>query len=92
MVTEDLLETVSSVQSDPRLYMRTTVALWAVGGNEMESLESETVNYGHESHGTWTREWLRWREPAAIVNDRLTLLSERAPHINKPAAGLNVKM
>jgi hypothetical protein len=45
------------------------------------SLESGTVKYGHESHGTGTREWLRWRGPAAIVNDR----PERAPHINKPA-------
>jgi hypothetical protein len=28
---------------------------------------------------------LRWRGPAAIVNYRLGLASERAPHINKPA-------
>jgi hypothetical protein len=32
------------------------------------SLESETVKCGHESRGTRTREWLRWRGPAAIVN------------------------
>jgi hypothetical protein len=31
-----------------------TVALRAVGGDEKGSLESETVKYGHESHGTRT--------------------------------------
>jgi hypothetical protein len=25
------------------------------------SLKSETVKYGHESHGTWALEWLCWR-------------------------------
>jgi hypothetical protein len=29
--------------------------------------------------------WLRWRRPAAIVNDRPVLSSERAPHMKKPA-------
>jgi hypothetical protein len=29
-----------------------TVALRVVGGNEKGSLESETVKYGRESHGT----------------------------------------
>jgi hypothetical protein len=33
-----------------------TVALRVVGGDEKGSLESETVKYGHESHGTRTRE------------------------------------
>jgi hypothetical protein len=33
-----------------------TVALRVVGDDEKGSLESETVKYGHESHGTWTRE------------------------------------
>jgi hypothetical protein len=56
-----------------------TVALRVVGGDE-----TERVNYGRESHGTRTRDRLRWRGPAAIVNDRPVLLSERAPHINKP--------
>jgi hypothetical protein len=32
------------------------VALQIVGGGEKASLESETVKYGHESHGTRTRE------------------------------------
>jgi hypothetical protein len=44
----------------------------------------QTVKYGHESHRTWIREWLRWWSPAAVVNDRPILLSERVPHINKP--------
>jgi hypothetical protein len=33
-----------------------TVALRVVGGDEKGSLEDETVKYGHESHGTRTRE------------------------------------
>jgi hypothetical protein len=39
------------------------------------SLESERVKYGHESHGTQTREWLR--KPAAIINDRPILSPDR---------------
>jgi hypothetical protein len=62
-----------------------TVTLQLVGGDEKGSLKSETVKYGHESYGTLTRKWLRWRGPAAIVNDRPILSSERAPQINKPA-------
>jgi hypothetical protein len=62
-----------------------TVTLRVVGGDEKGSFKSETVKYGHESHGTWTREWLRWRGPGAIVNDRPVLSSGRAPHINKSA-------
>jgi hypothetical protein len=48
------------------------------------SLKSETVKYGRESQGTRTRERLRWQGPAACTNDRPVLLSERAPHKNKP--------
>jgi hypothetical protein len=33
-----------------------TVALRVIGGDEKESLESETVEYGRKSHGTRTRE------------------------------------
>jgi hypothetical protein len=62
-----------------------TLTLRVVGGDEKGSLQSETVNYGHESHGSRTRKCLRWREPGAIVNDRPFLSSERAPHINKRA-------
>jgi hypothetical protein len=61
-----------------------TVTLRAVGGDEKGSLESETVNYGHESHGSRTRKGLRWQGPGAIVNDRPVLPSERAPYMNKP--------
>jgi hypothetical protein len=32
-----------------------TVALRVAGGDENGSLESETVKYGHESHGTRTQ-------------------------------------
>jgi hypothetical protein len=62
-----------------------TVALRVVGDDEKGSLESETVKYGRESHGTRAREWLCWRRPAATVNDRPALSSETAPHINKAA-------
>jgi hypothetical protein len=65
--------------------LRSTVTLRVVGGNEKGNLDSETVKNGRESYGTRTREWLRWRLPAAIVNDRPVLSLERAPHINKPA-------
>jgi hypothetical protein len=62
-----------------------TVALRVLGGDKKGSLESETVKYGRESHGTRTPEWLRCHRPAAVVNDRPVLSSERAPYINKPA-------
>jgi hypothetical protein len=48
-------------------------------------LESDTVEYGHKSHWTRTREWLRWQGPA-IVNDIRVLSSERVAHTNKHAA------
>jgi hypothetical protein len=41
------------------------------------NLESETVEHGYESRWTRIREYLRWRGPTAIVNDRPILLSER---------------
>jgi hypothetical protein len=53
------------------------VALQVVGGDEKESLESETVKYGRESRGTRTREQLQWRAPAVIVNVRPVFSSER---------------
>jgi hypothetical protein len=62
-----------------------TVTMRVVGGDEKGSLESETVNYGHESHGSRIRKCLHWHGSGAIVNDRPVLSSERAPHINKPA-------
>jgi hypothetical protein len=60
-----------------------TVTVRVVGGDEKESLKSETAKYGRESLGTRTRERLRWQGPAAYTNDRLVLSSERAPHKNK---------
>jgi hypothetical protein len=56
-----------------------TVVLRVVGDVEKGSLESETVKYGHKSQGTGTWKLLCWRGPAAIVNDRPVLSSERAP-------------
>jgi hypothetical protein len=66
-----------------------TVALRVVGGDEKGSLESETVKYGREFHGTRTRKWLRWRGPAAIVNNRPVLSSERAPHRDRTETFMN---
>jgi hypothetical protein len=57
-----------------------TVTLRVVGGDEKGSLESETVNDGHESYGSRTRKCLHWQGPGAIVKDRPVLSSERAPH------------
>jgi hypothetical protein len=62
-----------------------TVTLRVVGGDEKGSLESETVKYGHEFYRTLTRKLLRWRWPAATINDRPVFSSERAPQIKKPA-------
>jgi hypothetical protein len=53
-----------------------TVALRVVRGDKNGSLESGTVKYGRESHWTRIRESMRWRVPAAIVNDRPILSSE----------------
>jgi hypothetical protein len=44
------------------------------------SLQSETVNYIHNSRVTRTWEWLSWRGPAAIVNERDILSSQRMLH------------
>jgi hypothetical protein len=35
---------------------------------------------GHDFRATWTRECLRWQEPATIVNDRSILSSESMLH------------
>jgi hypothetical protein len=59
------------------------VTLRVVGGDGKGILKSETVEYGHESQGTRTRETLSWREPAAYAKDRPVLSSERAPPKNK---------
>jgi hypothetical protein len=62
--TEELLEAMFSVRSAPRLHndgreagsTTTTVALRVAGGDKKISLESETVKYDRESHGTRIRE------------------------------------
>jgi hypothetical protein len=43
-----------------------------------------TINYDLESRGSQTRAGLRWRGPAATVNYRPVLSSERALQYNKP--------
>jgi hypothetical protein len=53
------------------------VALRVEGGDKNGSFQFEAVKYGRESHGTRTRECMRWRGTAAIVNDRPILSSER---------------
>jgi hypothetical protein len=60
-----------------------TVTLQVVEGDEKGSLESETVKYGNESHGSRTRKWLRWRGPGAIVNDRpVQRYTSTNPHLS----------
>jgi hypothetical protein len=59
------------------------VTLRVIGGDEKGNLKSETVKYGHESHGTRTRERISWRGPAAYSKDRPVHSSERAPQKNK---------
>jgi hypothetical protein len=61
-----------------------TIDLRIVGGDEKGSLEFGTVKYGRESHGP-ENDCAGDVRPAAIVNDRPVLSSERAPHTNKPA-------
>jgi hypothetical protein len=78
---------VFSVWFVPRLYNEipeylpgsntSTVALRGVGGDEKGSLESGTAKYCLETHGTRTREWLRWRESDSSFPQR------EHPHINK---------
>jgi hypothetical protein len=60
--------------------------------DENGSLKSETVKYGRESHVTRTREWLRWRWPVAIVNDRPVLSSKRRPHLKTRKKSLETKI
>jgi hypothetical protein len=42
-----------------------------VGGDDKESLKSETVKYGFESQGIRTRERLRWRGPSAYTVQKI---------------------
>jgi hypothetical protein len=52
------------------------------GDLDLQVGESRAWNskYGRESRGTQTREWLYWWGPAAIVNHRPILSSERVLH------------
>jgi hypothetical protein len=53
-----------------------------VGGDS----RTETIRYGLESFGTQTRSGLHWGGPAATINYRPVLSSERALRNNKLAA------
>jgi hypothetical protein len=61
-----------------------TIALRAVGGDKKGSLESETINYGHNPTGLEPRNDCLARA-SSNCNDRPVLSSETAPNINKPA-------
>jgi hypothetical protein len=78
------LEAMKRVPSD-WVYNRVTLFLGDISTGTWPSrfggrLESDTVKCGHESRGTRTWEWLCWPGPAAIVNDRPVLSSERVLH------------
>jgi hypothetical protein len=49
------------------------------------NLKLVTTECGHESRRTQTWEGLRWEGPAATINYRKFLSSERAPHNKKPS-------
>jgi hypothetical protein len=78
--TVKVIELLARVEADSNT---STVILRIVGGDEKESLKSETVKYRHESQGTQIPERLRSRGPAAYTKDRSVLSSEWAPHKNK---------
>jgi hypothetical protein len=50
------------------------VSLRVIGGDKKGNFKSETVKYGRESHGTRIGEWIRWRGPVAVANDRYSLI------------------
>jgi hypothetical protein len=79
-ITQELWDTVFCLRSPLR---RERTSNWfagiyyrkAVEGDKKGSLESETVKYGREPHGTRTRKWLLWRGRRARP-----LVRESAPH------------
>jgi hypothetical protein len=92
---DDLVNTFSwqRINTEKQNNRGTICGAWKLvqsGGDSvvgLGNLESETVKCDHESRGTRTREWLRWRGPAAIVNDRPILLSKRLVHKNYDRKG-----
>jgi hypothetical protein len=69
-----------------------TVALRVVGGNKKGSLESETVKYGRESHGTRTRPLARAssnckRQNRPLVRDDVYKDYDRRCSIEKRNSG-----
>jgi hypothetical protein len=66
-----------------------TVPQRVAGGDEKGSLKSETVKYGHESHGTRTPKMSAMAR-ASRSCDRPVLLSETAPHIQQTRNCLTV--
>jgi hypothetical protein len=77
-------------ETQGRRYIWATLFLWDINTGTWpsrfgESQELGTIKQGLESRETQTREGLRWRGPAATVNYRPVLSSERALQNNKPA-------
>jgi hypothetical protein len=70
----EALPHIWSAESRVEVGSNTSTVILRVVVLEEGSLESETVKYGSESHGTRTREWLRWRRPAS------SLVRESASH------------
>jgi hypothetical protein len=79
------LDTKTDRMTDRQSQCDFDLTLRVIGGDERGSFKSETVKYGRESQGTRTRKRLRWQGPAAIINDRPVLSSERASQMNTPA-------
>jgi hypothetical protein len=80
-ISTEVLRVVGATKREPRAGGITGppcswgIYIQGLGPPGWGSLESETVKCGHESRGTRTWEWLRWRGPAAIVNERPILSS-----------------
>jgi hypothetical protein len=83
MLNNDTVSSPSQQYVEETVLYTSTVTLRIVRGDEKGSLKSETVKYGSEYQGIWTRERLHWQGPAAYTKDGPVLSSERAPHKNK---------
>jgi hypothetical protein len=68
---------------DPLLLRKSgSTRKWTLDGGlvlQVVGVSNEIIKYGHEFCGSWTREWLLWQGPEAIiqVNYRPILWSER---------------